>query len=173
MSKRKELLNHLDFDTAAQSKPYDDATGKPIRWKLVASFAPVPDAPIVELGISENGTWVVPATDATVWDVDETGRYMTLFPLLLMSYFQARNVLELEFGRHGIDPQWVSEFPFAKIAASALKTSFGGWPDGALEWAPSLPPSDDLRDGLTFLNKQGRTQHQRHRAAKLLRQLQR
>jgi len=105
MSKREELLDHLDFESATLSKPYDDPTGKSIRWKLVASFEPMPDVPTVELGISENGTWVVPAADATVWDVDQTGRYMPLFPLLRMSYFQTRSVLEHEFGRHGIDPQ--------------------------------------------------------------------
>ena len=63
---------------------------------------------------------------------------MSLFPLLEKQYPDVTIELEQEFGRHGIDRQWLSEFPFGRIAASAMMPGSKFWPDDALEWASSL-----------------------------------
>src|SRR5262245_38451412 len=157
---RQRLLNRLPFEDEPHVKLRGDPAGRSIRWKVVASFKPLEEGPTLEFGISEIGAWVVPSADGSLLDVDDEGDYLPLYPLLEMPLPNARTILEAEFARHGVDAEWMVEFPFHLIAASAMRSGSKFWPDGALEWASNLPFSREVEDALRFLGEQGRTQNQ-------------
>jgi len=166
---RQELLKEIEFDNERCAKRRGDPEGPRIRWKLAASFKPAQDKPTLEFGRSENGNWVVLGGDGSVRDVDDDRDYLPFYPLLEMTLVRVRTVVADEFRRHGISVEWLTEFPFPQIAASALRSGSKFWPDDALQWVDQLLPCNELEDALRFLQEEGRTQSQRHRAAKLLR----
>lgn len=169
-SKRKQqLLKELQFDGERCAKRREDPGGANVRWKLAASFKPVEDKATLEFGLSEDGDWVVPTSDGSVRKLSEGREYLPLYPLLEVQLPELRTAIEREFRRHGISLEWLEEFPYALIAASALTSGSKYWPDDALRWTENLPLSGELENALRFLRQEGRTQNQRHRAAKLLR----
>lgn len=87
---------------------------------------------------------------------------------MAISHQDAIEMLLAEFAKHNLDQAWLEHFPFARIVAAALKSDSTYWPDLALSWVPALPMSAEIRLALEVLNKEGRTQQQRHRAKRLL-----
>jgi hypothetical protein len=165
---KQQWLKTLRFDREGHLADRDDPDGNVrMRWKTVACFKSREDVPTKELGVSENGTWVVPSGDGGVCEVEHRG-YWPFFPLLELSFPDAKSLLESEFERHNIPPDLLDDFPFLQITASALKCE-SHWASDALAWVSFLSPAKELEDGLLFLKDHGRTQRQRHTAAKLLR----
>ncbi len=168
-----EQLRHATQDRWKIARPRRHSDSDLILWLPVASLQPVPGDPTLTVGLSQNGTWVVASIDGSVLDLEVTGNYLPLFPLLEIPYEAARNALLEELHRNRIDQSWLVVFPFEQTVAAALKSVSKYWPDYALRWIPSLPISDVVREGLTLLEQKGRTQQQRHAARKLLRRLER
>jgi hypothetical protein len=139
-----------------------------VRWLEAASLKPTIEGPILEFGLTPDGRWVVSAADGSVVDVESTGEYLPLFPLLEVSYDKAREDLYREFSIRGLNPDWLKLFPFDRVVASALTGGSKFWPDLALDWAERLEMSEVLCNALDFLQKHGKTQQQRHRARGLL-----
>ena len=163
---KQQWLKTLRFDregfTADRRNPHGNT---PMRWKVAACFKAREEVPTLELGVSENGSWVVPSGDG-VCEVEQRD-YWPFFPLLEMSFPDAKSLLENEFERHNIPPDLLDDFPFLEITASALKCE-SHWASDALAWVSFLSPAKEIEEGLLFLKERGLTQRQRHTAAKLL-----
>ncbi len=141
--------------------------GPNVEWIEVAALYPSPHGPILEIGLTKEGHWVVAAADGSVHDLTETSEYLPLFPLLERSFEDVRNTLETEFARRGLDEGMLASFPFELVVESALKSTLTAWPDLALTWVDRLPVSDSLLQALIYLEANGRTQSQRHGARRL------
>jgi hypothetical protein len=139
-----------------------------MNWIPVALLKPIPDGPELELGLTEDGQWVRPAAENSVIVASSPKSYLFFFTLLEMSHQQARETLEREFTTHGIDREWVRFFPFEQLVASALTSGSKFWPDSALPSLDTMEISDIIRDALDVLQKNGKTQQQRHAARRLL-----
>jgi hypothetical protein len=128
------------------------------RWIQVASLKPLTEGPVLELGLTEGGRWVASAADNSVIDMEATGNYLPLFPLLEFSYEKAKEVLLHEFSTRGLDQAWLTVFPFEGLVAAALTSGSKFWPDLALRWIDRMRMSAPLIDALSFLVKEGKTQ---------------
>jgi hypothetical protein len=142
--------------------------GEAIRWALVAILRPLAAGPVLEVGLTEEGRWVVAAADGSITDVEATQDYLPLFPLLEMSFEDARKALRAQFLQHGLNANWLAFFPFEQIVVAALVSRSAAWAGRALQWLDTLSPSAALRAAVDTLRSTGITQQQRHHAARLL-----
>ena len=139
-----------------------------VSWVPVASLISPPGSLALHLGLSSQGRWLVVSPDGTVDDFEARQSYLHLFPLMEMSRADVTEMLLAEFATHRLNQAWIEYFPFEEILAAALKYDSKFWPDFALQWVPSFSRTAAIMEALEVLNKQGRTQQQRHRAKRLL-----
>lgn len=142
--------------------------GQTVRWLLAASLKPLAVGPALEIGLTEDGRWVVAAADDSVVDVEALENYLPLFPLLEMPFEKARETLEAEFKKRGLNEKWLLFFPFENMVAAALTSRSRSWSNLALQWLDKLGPSQTLCAAVDLVRSTGMTQQQRHRAAHVL-----
>jgi hypothetical protein len=123
---------------------------------------------VLEIGLTEEGRWVVAAADGSIADVEAAENYLPLFPLLEGSFDEARDSLEAEFRKRGLNEKWLQFFPFEEMVAAALISRSKSWAGLAFEWLDTLGPSDTLCAALDLVRNTGMTQQQRHHAARTL-----
>jgi hypothetical protein len=126
------------------------------------------EGPVLEIGLTEEGRWVVAAADGSVADVKATGNYLPLFPLLEMSFDEARAHLAVEIKKHGLNEKWLRLFPFEELVAAALMSRSKSWASRALQWLDRFGPSQILCAAVDMLRSTGITQQHRHQAARIL-----
>src|SRR3990170_694307 len=142
--------------------------GEAVRWVLVASVKPLAAGPVLEIGLTEDGRWVVAAADGSVVDVEALENYLPLFPLLEMPIVEARENLEGEFKKRGLNEEWLLFFPFEAMVAAALTSRSKSWSNFALRWLDKLGPSETLCAAVDVVRRTGMTQQLRHQAARIL-----
>lgn len=139
-----------------------------VRWVLVASLKPLAAGPVLEIGLTQDGRWVVAAADGSVVDVETLENYLPLFPLLEMPFDEARENLEAEFKKRSLNEKWLLFFPFEDMVAAALTSRSKSWSNLALQWLEKLGPSETLCAAVDVVRSTGMTQQQRHQAARIL-----
>ena len=152
-----------------QSKLRDDSTGLLVRWLPIASIELRQAGSGLQIGLSDQGQWVVAAADGTVANVESADEYLPLFPLLEMPLDEARAVLATELRARRLPEEWLHAFPFDGLVVAALTARSKFWPGLALSWAAALHGSERVIAALDVVQKLGLTQHQRHEAARILR----
>lgn len=139
-----------------------------VRWMLVASIRPLAEGPLLEVGLTEDGRWVVATADGSVVDLQAAGNYLPLFPLLELPVDDARDRLRTQFAERGVNEQWLHLFPFQELVVEALTGRSKSWASLAFRWLERLGPSEMLNAAVDVLRSTGLTQEQRHKAARLL-----
>lgn len=164
----KEELKAVPGDRFMASRWRGQPGDEPVYWILAAALKPLVEGPVLQIGLTEDGNWVVAAGDGSVVDVKAADNYMPLFPLFEMSLEEARERLASEFRKHQLNENWLLIFPFEDLVSAALTTRSKSWAGLALDWANTLGPSDALCAAVDLARGTGMTQAQRHRAAQIL-----
>ena len=134
-----------------------------MRWLPVAN----PPAARIELGISSDAWWVVPAPQS-VTELRPDTPCVFLLPVLEVTLDEARRSLAQGLRAIGLTTEYLAVFPFDDVVATGLESSSERWAGLALKWAEQLPTSSRLQNALRSLISHGPTQKLRHAAQKLL-----
>lgn len=165
----REIQEHLLAELSRpglswQTGPSHDTQAKAtLRWLPIVNLA----VPRIELGLSSDAYWVRIAPQS-VSEFRPDMLPVFLLPVLEVPFVEAQRLFREALQTRGLSKDFLAVFPFEQVATTGLESDSEHWASLALEWAETMPSSQQLQDALQTLVRHGPTQELRHAAQKLL-----